>query len=85
MGNIFETVKFFVGEDEYTSDQLFITIPARYKPMFNGVRFKDMHHLSQALGFARVAQEARRYENAFKVALYEHGLEACIKREELQN
>lgn len=79
MRSICEGVRFYVGEAEYTTEQLFIAIPNRYKPMFRDARLKDMHHLSQALGFAKLAQEARRYDNAFKVAYYEHCLEACFK------
>ena len=82
MERVSEEVRLFVGEDEYTSGQLLVVIPNRYKDLFDGARFEDMHHLSQALGAARIAQEARRYDNPFKTAYYEHFLLGCIKKEE---
>jgi hypothetical protein len=70
--------RFFVGSEEYSDKELFISIPERYKTMFDGAKFKDMHHLSQALAFAKSANEARFHGAAHLLRNYENALKKCF-------
>lgn len=63
-----------IGSDDYSAEELIVTIPHQYVDYFRNVRFNNMSEFSRALAFAKCAQEARFYEDASKIRQYEVSL-----------
>ena len=77
---MFKEVKFTVAGKETSNDNLMVFIPSKYKPMFEGHNFKDMHDLSMALMHASCAAEARDYNRPWKVQEYEEDLRNVLSK-----
>ena len=73
-------VTFKVAGKVTSDDQLLIMIPRRYRDMFEGCEFLDMHELSMAVMHASCANEARYYNRPWKVEEYEHDLMRVLKK-----
>lgn len=63
-----------IGSDDYSAEELIVTIPHQYVDYFKNVRFDNMTEFSRALAFAKCAQEAKYYKDASKLRQYEVSL-----------
>ena len=72
--------KFYVDGRETSDERMLITIPTRYKHLFEGHNFANLHDLSMALMHASCANEARYYNRPWKVEEYEADLKRVLAK-----
>ena len=73
-------VKFKINGKETSDEKMLVLIPARYKKLFEGHDFADVHDLSMALMHANCAAEAFYYNRPWKVQEYENDLKAVLAK-----
>lgn len=79
MDDLFKPVRFYIGDKEYTNEELLFTIPYKYRNWFEGRHFRDGHHLSMARMFASCADEAERYHKTHLLVQNEIDLKATLE------
>ena len=71
-----------INGEPHSIQELLITIPERYKPMFENHDFQSMRELGRAVMFASCAQEARYNSRPDIVRINEQSLKAIINPKE---
>ena len=82
MENNGKDIRFYVGDVECSRLPYVVVIPASYRELFDGVRFKDRQHLAEALQYAECADVARENENAVLLEKHETVLRILLGKDE---
>ena len=71
-------VNFKIAGKSWTSDDMLVVIPCRYKELFEGHSFRDKETFSRALMFASCAAEAWYYDRNWVAERDERSLKEVL-------